>query len=68
MGRGRQGGQAQGHTVNQCFTDSRLDVPRKALEVTLNAPFIQETFFLVPLVFQAPCWALELQLGSQRWA
>ena len=45
MGRGRQGGHAQGHTVNQCCADSRLGVPRKALELTFNAPFIQKTFF-----------------------
>lgn len=65
MGRGRQGGHAQGHTVNQCCADSRLGVPRKALELAFNAPFIQKTFF--GAYGSRLCWALELLLGARDW-
>lgn len=64
LGRGRQGGHVRGHTVSQHCTDSRLDLLRKALELILNGPFIQQTFI----------WCLCTRLhagvaaGSQRWA
>lgn len=44
LGEGQAGRYVQGHSVSCYYTDSRVDLLRKVLEVTPNGPFIQQTF------------------------